>query len=128
MFEHSGDLLKQDKAIVSASGALDSIMDIDDAPKLNLPHFTSDEESLPRITKATMIDILDGKYDRLYDRSVVVDCRFEYEYKGGHIVGAINVNSKEDLANTLFENTDGARTLLVFHCEYSAHRAPIMYV
>ena len=128
MFEHSGEFLKQDTASVSTSRALDSIIDIDDTPKLHLPHFTSDEESLPRITKGTMINILDGKYGQYYDRSIVVDCRFEYEYKGGHIDGAINVNSKEDLADALFETVDEAKTLLVFHCEYSAHRAPLMYV
>lgn len=128
MFEQSADFLKQDKVNVSPTGALDSIMDIDDTPKLHLPHFTADEESLPRITKSTMIDILDGKYCQNYDRSIVIDCRFEYEYNGGHIDGAINVNSKEDLADTLFDSGDDVNTLLIFHCEYSAHRAPIMSV
>lgn len=128
MFEHPGDFLKQEKANIGSNGAMDSIMDVDDAPQLQLPHFISEEESLPRITKDTMIDVLDGKYGKYYDRSIVVDCRFEYEYKGGHIDGAINVNSKEELANQLLETTHIEKTLLVFHCEYSAHRAPIMYV
>lgn len=127
MFEHRGDFLKQEKANIGPNGAMDSIMDVDEVPQLQLPHFISEEESLPRITKETMIDILDGKY-KDYDRSIVVDCRFEYEYNGGHIEGAINVNSKEELANQLLETTHIEKTLLVFHCEYSAHRAPIMYV
>ncbi len=127
MFEHPGDVIKQEKASFAAAG-LDSIMDIDDAPQLQLPHFNSNEESLPRITKDTMIDILDGKYGQCYDRSVVIDCRFEYEYEGGHIEGAINVNDKDRLANQLFESPLPDKTLLIFHCEYSAHRAPIMCV
>lgn len=94
--------------------------------QLQLPHFVSDEESLPRITKDTMIKVLDGKYDQCYNNSIVVDCRFEYEYKGGHIEGAVNVNNKEELANQLFETCPKEKTLLIFHCEYSAHRAPIM--
>ena len=26
---------------------------------------------------------------------IVVDCRFEYEFQGGHIRGAVNISSKE---------------------------------
>lgn len=125
MFEHPGDVIKQEKVPFVAAG-LDSIMDVDDIPRLQLPHFTSGDESLPRITKETMVSILDGKYGECYDRSVIIDCRFEYEYEGGHIDGAINVNDKEQLAGQLFDSPPSDKTLLVFHCEYSAHRAPIM--
>ncbi|KAM0796611.1 hypothetical protein BDR22DRAFT_518448 [Usnea florida] len=125
MFEHPGDVMKQEKAAFSAA-CLDSIMDIDDPPRLRLPHFNLDEESLPRITKDTMVDVLDGKYCQCYDRSIIIDCRFEYEYEGGHIEGAINVNDKERLATQLFESPTTENALLIFHCEYSAHRAPIM--
>lgn len=120
--------MKEQQAEFSPAGGLDSIMDIDDNPQLQLqlPHFVADEESLPRITKETMIDILNGKYEGPYDQSLIVDCRFEYEYEGGHIEGAINVNSKEELAKQLFEPATSSRTLLIFHCEYSAHRAPLM--
>ena len=127
MFEHPGDVMKQEKAAISAA-CLDSIMDIDDPPRLRLPHFNMDEESLPRITKDTMVDVLDGKYGQCYDRSIIIDCRFEYEYEGGHIEGAINVNDKERLALQLFESPAAENSLLIFHCEYSAHRAPIMCV
>lgn len=119
--------MKQEKAAIAAA-CLDSIMDVDDLPGLRLPHFNSDEESLPRITKDTMVDVLDGKYCQCYDQSIVIDCRFEYEYEGGHIEGAINVNDKERLATQLFESSPTEKTLLIFHCEYSAHRAPIMCV
>lgn len=125
MFEHPGDVMKQEKAAFPAA-CLDSIMDIDDPPRLRLPHFNMDEESLPRITKATMVDVLDGKYCQYYDRSIIIDCRFEYEYEGGHIEGAINVNDKERLAVQLFDSPTTKNALLIFHCEYSAHRAPIM--
>jgi M-phase inducer tyrosine phosphatase len=127
MFEHPEEILKHEKATLCNAEALGSIMDVDDIPPLKLPHFKPDEESLPRITKETMVDILDGKYGLCYDRSIIVDCRFEYEFKGGHIDGAINVNNKEELATQLFETAPAERALLVFHCEYSAHRAPLMY-
>ena len=126
MFEHPEEILQPEKTNLATAEALGSIMDIDDNPPLKLPHFKSDEESLPRITKDTMVDILDGKYDQLYDQSIIVDCRFEYEYEGGHIEGAINVNSKEEFATQLLDTAPIQRALLIFHCEYSAHRAPIL--
>ena len=119
--------MKESKA--SYCTGLDPIKDIDDTPQLQLPHFRSEDETVPRINKSTMVDVLDGKYSERYERSVIIDCRFEYEYEGGHIAGAINFNNKEDLASNLFEGdsmTNPDKTLLILHCEYSAHRAPIM--
>ncbi|RAL66259.1 hypothetical protein DID88_005930 [Monilinia fructigena] len=78
------------------------------------------------IAKETLLEILDGKYDDEYDQRMIVDCRFEYEYEGGHIDGAVNYNDKELLTSQLFETNMPGKTLLIFHCEYSAHRAPIM--
>lgn len=73
-----------------------------------------------------MLDILNGRYDALYEQRVVIDCRFEYEYNGGHINGAVNFNDKEHLASQLFDYEKPGRALLIFHCEYSVHRAPLM--
>jgi M-phase inducer tyrosine phosphatase len=128
MFEHPDDIMRQEKASVTSSGPLQAIMDIESAHILKLPHFTPEDQpdSLPRINQDTLLDIMDGKYSRAFDESVIIDCRFEYEYLGGHISSAVNFNDKDHLANTLFDAPISPRTLLIFHCEYSAHRAPIM--
>ncbi|OAL52086.1 Rhodanese-like protein [Pyrenochaeta sp. DS3sAY3a] len=128
MFEHPGDVMnaKQDQVDYQPSG-LQSVMDVDDSPSLSLPHFTTTEpESLPRITPATLVQVLDGIYDHAYDNKVIIDCRFEYEYNGGHIEGAMNFCDKERLAERLFQGQFTTKTLLILHCEYSAHRAPLM--
>lgn len=125
MFEHPIDVLNQQQQDQRQECGLQSIMDLDEGPKLQLPYFLAEQETIPRITRDTMIDVLDGKYGQCYDHSMVIDCRFEYEYKGGHIDGAINFNDKEELAGKLFDQPSSHKTLLVFHCEYSAHRAPI---
>ena len=120
--------MKQEKKEHGPNSGLQCIMDIDDSHKPQLPHFIPEDrpDSLPRISKETLVDVLDGKYEAAYGESWIVDCRFEYEYDGGHIEGAINFNNKELLAQKLFEHKSPAKTLLIFHCEYSAHRAPIM--
>lgn len=129
MFEHPGDVMnaKQDGDESDSPSGLSSVMDTEDTPSLKLPHFTPTEpESLPRITHETLIQVLDGTYDHLYDERAIIDCRFEYEYNGGHIEGALNFCDKEQLAERLFSAPTNNNTLLILHCEYSAHRAPLM--
>jgi len=49
------------------------------------PH--SSHSDLPCIDPTTLIAILRGKFAHLYTRFFIVDCRFQYEYEGGHIQG-----------------------------------------
>ena len=126
MFEHPEDVMKQETCSREPA-QLGAILDEDSSPPLQLPHFTTTQpDSLPRITKDTMIDVLDGKYDSHYGKRVVIDCRFEYEYSGGHIDGAVNYCDRDRLVADLFGLESLSNVLLIFHCEYSAHRAPIM--
>lgn len=85
-----------------------------------------DADNLPRITHQTFIDVLNGVYDNDNEKPVIVDCRFEYEFDGGHIANAINYNDKQKLAEKLFDCATAGGKTLIFHCEYSAHRAPLM--
>jgi M-phase inducer tyrosine phosphatase len=129
MFEHPEDVMKpKPTSSPTAPDPMDSVMDVEEAQEPMLPHFSSGDsgDTIPRISRETLIDVLDGKYSQVFDNSLIIDCRFEYEYEGGHIDGAINYNDKELLATHLFDNPMSGRTLIVFHCEYSAHRAPLM--
>ena len=64
---------------------------------------------------------------------MIIDCRFDYEFNGGHIEGAVNLSSPEDLSNFILsskhrlEQLMKMRTMLIFHCEFSERRAPFMY-
>lgn len=131
MYEHPAEVMnaKQEKEDYAPS-CLQAVMDVDDVASPKLPFLPSGEpDSLPRISDATLVDVLDGTYDHLYDEKVIVDCRFEYEYTGGHIDGAVNYCDKDLLGQRLFSpevaNTT-SKTLVILHCEYSAHRAPLM--
>ncbi|ORZ08848.1 Rhodanese-like domain-containing protein, partial [Lobosporangium transversale] len=72
-------------------------------------------------------DVLDGKYKDKYDLLYIVDCRFPYEFEGGHIKSAVNVNTTDKLEELLLQPaiTD-KRVLLIFHCEFSCERGPRM--
>lgn len=133
MFESPGDVMKakaEDSSPLQSTlqSNLQSVMDVEDAQEPCLPHFFSEDQNdtIPRISRETLVDLVQGKYAGSYTQRVIVDCRFEYEYDGGHIDTAVNYNDKELLAKQLFEQPMAGKTLLVFHCEYSAHRAPLM--
>lgn len=126
MFENPGDVMaKKDD---QASSNLHTVMDVDELHQPVLPHFFQEgqPDSIPRITKETLLEVLDGNYNSNYDQHIIIDCRFEYEFEGGHINGAVNFNDKDLLMSHLFEASLPSKTLLIFHCEYSAHRAPMM--
>ncbi|CAH0049552.1 unnamed protein product [Clonostachys solani] len=129
MFEHPGDVMKSKSDDEETSPTtLQAVMDIEEAHEPVLPYFLPDDptDTIPRISKETLLQVLDGKYAEHFDQKMIIDCRFEYEYEGGHIDGAVNHNDKDLLATQLFKTPMNGRSLLVFHCEYSAHRAPLM--
>lgn len=100
-----------------------------DRPDCGIPTFKVRQDPFPRLTHETLLSLIDGNYGDVYEEIVLVDCRFEYEYEGGHIDGAINVNTKQQLEQVLFSsnaNSVPKTKLLVFHCEYSAFRSPMM--
>lgn len=37
-----------------------------------------------------MADLLKGKFDKILERFLVVDCRYPYEFEGGHIIVSIH--------------------------------------
>ena len=69
---------------------------------------------------------------------VIIDCRYPYEYDGGHIAGALNLYTKDQVNDFLKEYhnnypvTNGNKknqhpnTVLIFHCEFSSERGPKM--
>jgi len=56
---------------------------------------------------------------------MIVDCRFDYEYEGGHIDGAINLTSPLKVEEYFFKNKEtierlmNEQTAIIFHCEFS---------
>lgn len=74
--------------------------------------------------------ILDGNGPDDIESCVVVDCRYPYEYDGGHIMGAQNIFTKEAVMEAFFFKSSlnpsdpSKRLILVFHCEFSSERGP----
>jgi rhodanese-related sulfurtransferase len=72
-------------------------------------------------------DILQGWYNSCFDHRFIVDCRFAYEYQGGHIQGAENCWTEEMAHMFLFCKPPlKSRNIVVLYCEYSESRAQRM--
>ncbi|KAG1756465.1 uncharacterized protein EDB91DRAFT_17179 [Suillus paluster] len=98
-----------------------------------LPCHRVREDGLMRVVPKTLDDLLDGVYDSRIANFHVIDCRFDYEYDGGHIPGAVNINTTTGVEEFLLgvqkpkpsvSGDSQRKTILVFHCEFSAKRAP----
>ncbi|EPQ58093.1 hypothetical protein GLOTRDRAFT_119967 [Gloeophyllum trabeum ATCC 11539] len=100
-----------------------------------LPCHRVREDGLMRINCQTLDALLDGAYNDKVSEFLVIDCRFDYEYNGGHIPGAINLNTTAAVEELLLgpcmnkpkPSVSGdpcKKTVLIFHCEFSVKRAP----
>lgn len=82
---------------------------------------------LPAIDVQTMHAILSGEYRDAVRNLVVVDCRFPYEFDGGHIRDAINIHREDTIVSHFFDGRVprfASNTTIVFHCEFSSCRGP----
>jgi M-phase inducer tyrosine phosphatase len=91
--------------------------------------------------------LIEGRYSGHISRYHIIDCRFGYEYEGGHIDGALNVNSNAAVEELLLQEGTGVHAdsyslpqpsrsgeplqnslpaILIFHCEFSNKRAPAL--
>jgi hypothetical protein len=98
----------------------------------HLPLETPNTVVSQTISSETLIDALEGKYSHLYDSIRIIDCRFPFEYNGGHIRGSENLYTWEQISAALFSTNDESiqshttksRQLVVLHCEFSQQRGP----
>lgn len=95
-----------------------------------------------RIDGATLIRLINGEYKDVIESFTIVDCRYPYEYQGGHIINSLNIHTEGDLvklflnkqnqcesdasSNTIVDQTQtkSNRHIIIFHCEFSSERGP----
>lgn len=98
-----------------------------------LPLTEGRHQDLKSISTHTMANLVSDDYGDSVASFKIVDCRYPYEYEGGHIRGAKNLYTQEDILNELVNSKadvahvvpDGVkRNIIVFHCEFSSERGP----
>uniref|UniRef100_H0XZ15 M-phase inducer phosphatase n=1 Tax=Otolemur garnettii TaxID=30611 RepID=H0XZ15_OTOGA len=96
-----------------------------------LPTVSGRHQDLKYVNPETMAALLLGKFQGLIEKFYIIDCRYPYEYLGGHIQGALNLYSQEELYNFFLKKPivpldTQKRIIIVFHCEFSSERGPRM--
>ncbi|XP_048249800.1 M-phase inducer phosphatase-like [Haliotis rufescens] len=92
-----------------------------------LPTITGRHKDLKSVSPRAVNHLLTGKYDDVISGYQIIDCRYPYEYEGGHIEGAINLHNEAQITEfvtSLRWRESTKRNILVFHCEFSSERAP----
>jgi M-phase inducer tyrosine phosphatase len=77
---------------------------------------------LPHVSCDTVADLIRGKFTDLFE---IVDCRYDYEFAGGHIRRAVNMTNPNDFVEQFFRYPR-EDCVIVFHCEFSQSRGPKM--
>ncbi|XP_069141000.1 M-phase inducer phosphatase-like [Argopecten irradians] len=95
-----------------------------------LPTIRGKHQDLKSISADTMTDLLTGAYDDAISSYRIVDCRYPYEFEGGHIKDAENRYTRDQVKQLLHDthvrDVTGKRDIIIFHCEFSSERGPRM--
>ncbi|KAK3094572.1 hypothetical protein FSP39_003537 [Pinctada imbricata] len=95
-----------------------------------LPTVTGKHKDLKSITPKTLVDVMSGRYAHVISSYRIIDCRYPYEFKGGHIKGAENIFTEEGIMALLNEHSEDSSSsrdksdIIIFHCEFSSERGP----
>ncbi|MCL4135390.1 UNVERIFIED_CONTAM: hypothetical protein GTU68_007655 [Idotea baltica] len=100
---------------------------------LSLPVISGGKHpDLKSIDIHTMSALMQGAFRDKVASFKILDCRYPYEYEGGHITSAVNWHypkNVEEYLNSLdkppkLTGVEAPRHILIFHCEFSAERGP----
>ncbi|XP_067884837.1 M-phase inducer phosphatase 2 [Heterodontus francisci] len=140
--ESGAEKAKQRSLLRSKSfcdAAIEKVLEIDDGRRMIgdftkpfiLPTVEGRHQELQYITAEMVIQLVNGKFDKFVERFLLFDCRYPYEYEGGHIKGALNLHMEDEVENFLLKKPivpvdEAKRVIIIFHCEFSSERAPRM--
>ncbi|XP_017072222.1 cdc25-like protein phosphatase twine [Drosophila eugracilis] len=84
---------------------------------------------LKTISCETLARLIQGEYDQQLGSQggyEIIDCRYPYEFLGGHIQGAKNLYTRGQIQEAFPNLTSNQeeRRIYVFHCEFSSERGP----
>ncbi|CAB1344354.1 unnamed protein product [Coregonus sp. 'balchen'] len=70
---------------------------------LLLPVERVDHQDLHCISAQTVASLLRGQYSGAVEHFLIIDCRYPYEYHGGHIKGADNLHTEAQIQGALLQ-------------------------
>lgn len=97
-----------------------------------LPMIRGKHQDLKSISSSTLSDLLSGAFEDQVEEFHVIDCRYPYEFDGGHIQNALNIYTRDGVMEQYLKNPrktqdPDKRFIIIFHCEFSSERGPSLY-
>ncbi|GMR59619.1 hypothetical protein PMAYCL1PPCAC_29814, partial [Pristionchus mayeri] len=95
----------------------------------------TDSDVYRRIGAVTLSEMMRTMGDEFEKSYALIDCRYPYEFEGGHIKGATNVYDPKLIEYLFFSSTTSllkekrvgeGRRIPIFYCEFSQKRGPSM--
>ena len=80
-------------------------------------------DTVPRISNEILNRLITEELPEPFQKLYIFDCRYDFEYDGGHIQSAIHFESKKQLIQMFF-NEIQENVIIIFHCEFSSDRGP----
>lgn len=92
------------------------------------PNFPEEQESTKPflvLTPRQLAERINNPMSFGFEKIIILDARFEYEFHGGRIIGARNIRSKSQMI-AVFDRYIGQNVCIVVHCEFSQNRGPTL--
>lgn len=85
----------------------------------------SNDQSYSKLSHTQLSQLIRDPSSFDFERIIIIDARYPYEYENGKIINAMNVQSLKKL-DRIFQNNkkNGKKTAVIFHCEFSRIRGP----
>jgi rhodanese-related sulfurtransferase len=98
---------------------MNTITNINYSPIYQLPYLTDKNTGFKKISAYTVHNLY--KYNIDY---TIIDCRYPYEYDGGHLKNSINIYSISQIEDFVNKNKNKNKNqILIFYCEFSSKRS-----
>ncbi|CEF63707.1 M-phase inducer phosphatase family and Rhodanese-like domain-containing protein [Strongyloides ratti] len=83
------------------------------------------------ISGETLVNLMTKLGNDFQEKYILIDCRYPYEYEGGHVSGAMNFYTPEKIDNMFFPEDECLAKCIknkvpIFYCEFSQKRGPGM--
>lgn len=105
----------------------------------SLPITNGTHQDLKYISCETLAKLINGEFEDVIGSYEIIDCRYPYEYEGGHIKGAKNMYTRDQVIDHFINskkkqmlNASGSlvrfdkHSIVIFHCEFSSERGPTL--
>ncbi|XP_030634756.1 cell division cycle 25 homolog d [Chanos chanos] len=61
-------------------------------------------QNLQYVSSQTVAALISGRFGTAVEDYLIIDCRYPYEYQGGHIKGAVNLHTEAQIHRALLQN------------------------